>query len=257
MAKTWDKESDVAVRAALEAGKIQMERRGSALDIERKGDNSPVTPIDRRCEDKIREVILSAFPGDGFLGEEGGESGSSNGRRWIADPIDGTRPFIRGIPTHSALIALEEDGEPVVGVIHLPAMGITCRAAKGGGAYLNGERIGVSPTARLSDAMGSALGMIEYADKPEGRKLLDFMRSLDYVYGFMDAYSYALLACGKLDACVNLLDKPWDCAAAACIITEAGGRFSAINGEKTVYGGSIVLTNGILHDDVLRFFRDD
>jgi len=247
-------ELNIAVGAAVEAGKIQLDGLGTLLNIERKGDRSPVTDIDKRCEERIREIILGAFPNDGFLGEEIGEIGSAKARRWIVDPLDGTRPYIRGIPTHSVLIALEEDGVPIVGVIHLPAIGITCQAEKGRGAFLNGEKIRVSSIGKLPDAMGSVLGITEYADAPIGRQLLELTRTWDYTYGFMDAYSYVLLAAGKLDACVNLLDKAWDCAAAACIVTEAGGRFSAINGEQTVYNGSIVLTNGILHDDVLKFF---
>ncbi|MCL2183959.1 MAG: histidinol phosphate phosphatase [Chitinispirillia bacterium] len=250
------KETDIAVKAAAEAGKIQLDCLGTALDIERKGDSSPVTRADKLCEAKIREIILGAFPGDAFLGEETGESPPqpSNSRRWIVDPIDGTRPFIRGIPTHSVLIALEEDGVPVVGVIHLPGMGLTCRAVKGGGAFLNDVRISVSSTGSLSAAMGSVLGITEYAYEKTGRQLIDLTRAWDYTYGFMDAYSYVLLACGKLDACVNLLDKPWDCAAAACIVTEAGGAFSDIRGEKTVHNGSVVLTNGLLHGQILKFF---
>ncbi|MDR3012531.1 MAG: inositol monophosphatase [Chitinispirillales bacterium] len=251
----WEKELKIAVEAATEAGKIQMEYRGTALNVEWKPDRSPVTEADKRCEARIREIILGAFPDDGFLGEESGAVDTPNMRRWIVDPIDGTRPFIRGIPTHSALIALEEDGAPTVGVIHLPGMGITCSASKGGGTFLNGEKIGVSSIDKLSAAMGSALGTVEYADEPTGRQLIDFMRSLDYIYGFMDAYSYVLLACGKLDACVNLLDKPWDCAAAACIVSEAGGQYSTITGEQTVHGDSFVITNGILHNQVLEFFR--
>lgn len=250
------KELDIAVKAALEAGKIQLEGRRAALDVEIKGDKSPVTQFDKRCEEKIREIILSEFPDDGFLGEESGESGPPGGRRWIVDPIDGTRPFIRGIPTHSALVALEEDGEPAVGVINLPAMGIICRASKGGGAFLNDEKIRVSTVSKLSNAMGCGFGMIQRAGKPEGLRLDKYLQSLDYAYGFMDAYTYVLIASGKLDTCVNLLDKPWDCAAAACIVSEAGGKFSSIDGEKTVHGGSFVLTNGILHDEVLEIFRN-
>jgi len=247
-------ELETALRAAKEAGKIQLELRESPLNIERKGDCSPVTHVDKKCEDAVKKIIMEAFPKDSFLGEETGESGSSKARRWIVDPIDGTRPYIRGIPTHSVLIGLEENGEPAVGVIYLPAMDIICHAAKGDGAFLNGEKISVSSTDKLSGAMGSTLGLVEYADEPLGRSMLSLMRAWDYTYGFMDAYSYVLLACGKLDVCVNLLDKAWDCAAAACIVKEAGGEFSDISGNKTVHNGSIVLTNGILHDETLKFF---
>jgi len=250
-----NKELDIALRAAKEAGKIQLELRESSLNIERKGDCSPVTHVDKRCEDVIKKIIIDAFPNDSFLGEETGESGSSKERRWIVDPIDGTRPYIRGIPTHSVLIGLEENGEPSVGVIYLPAMDIICHAAKGGGAFLNGEKISVSSTDKISTAMGSTLGLVEYADEPLGRGMLSLMRAWDYTYGFMDAYSYVLLASGKLDVCVSLLDKAWDCAAAACIVKEAGGQFSDVLGNKSVHNGSIVLTNGILHDQTLKFFE--
>ncbi|MDR0330369.1 MAG: inositol monophosphatase [Chitinispirillales bacterium] len=258
-----NKDLETAIRAALEAGRIQLDAiksmsTSTPLNIEKKEDLSPVTDIDKQCEERIKNIILKKFPNDSFLGEESGETNNPAGaRRWIVDPLDGTRPFIRGIPTHSVLIALEEDGVPAVGVIHLPAMGmgITCYATRGGGAYIDGKRIGVSRTSRLSDAMGSVLGVTEYADDPIGRSLIGLTRAWDYAYGFMDAYSYVLLASGKLDVCVNLLDKPWDCAAAACIVTEAGGRFSDACGEATVHGGSIVLTNGILHDEVLGMLR--
>jgi len=250
-----NKELEVALNAAEEAGKIQLELRGSSFDIERKGDDSPVTQVDKRCEEIVKRIITDAFPDDSFLGEETGESGSSKARRWIVDPIDGTRPYIRGIPTHSVLIGLEENGEPAIGVIYLPALDIMCHAAKGSGAFINGKKVNVSSTDKLSNAMGSALGLVEYADEPLGCNMLSLMRAWDYTYGFMDAYSYVLLASGKLDVCVNLLDKAWDCAAAACIITEAGGQFSDITGNKTVHNGSIVFTNGILHDETLKFFK--
>ncbi|GBU22913.1 histidinol-phosphatase [Fibrobacteres bacterium R8-0-B4] len=250
------KELKTAIKAAQAAGKIQLDglKNLASVNIEKKSDRSPVTAVDKACESRIREILLSEFPNDGFLGEETGENSGTTKRRWIVDPLDGTRPFIRGIPTHSALVALEEDGVPIVGVIHLPAMGLTCYAASGEGAFIDGEQIRVSSTNNLSDAMGSVLGITEYAGSKLGNDLITLTKAWDYTYGFMDAYSYVLLAQGRLDACVNLLDKPWDCAAAACIVTEAGGKFSSITGEKTVHGGSIALTNGILHEKVLGFF---
>ncbi|MFP4014914.1 MAG: inositol monophosphatase family protein, partial [Chitinispirillaceae bacterium] len=232
------KELETALRAAKEAGDIQIRFASAITGIEQKEDRSPVTQVDRECEERIKEILLEGFPEDGFLGEESGTEKDESGRRWIVDPLDGTRPYIRGIPTHSVLIALEQNGTPVLGVIHLPALGLTCHAVKGEGAYINGERIRVSKTAQLQKAMGSMLGYVEFSEEPAGRALLELMRYWDYTYGFMDAYSYVLLASGKLDVCVNLLDKAWDCAAAACIITEAGGSYSSITGEKTIHGGS-------------------
>jgi histidinol-phosphatase len=247
----YAKELELARATALEAGKIQLEGRPAARDIATKADLSPVTLTDRRCEALIRGALLLDFPRDSFLGEEDGAIPGESGRTWIVDPLDGTRPFLRGIPTHSALIALEEDGEPVVGVIHLPALGETYWAAKGSGAFLNGKPIRVSATADLSRAMGSALGYVEKCDLPVARRLLDLMRQWDYGYGFMDNYTYGSIAAGRIDVCVNLLDKAWDCAAAACIVAEAGGAWSDMHGVRSVHNGSIVLSNGVLHDEVI------
>lgn len=250
-----DKELQAAHKAAEVASVVQLSCLRGGKDVQIKGDRSPVTKVDRQCEERVREILLQGFPSDGFLGEETGEASSRSGRRWIVDPLDGTRPYIRGIPTFSVLIALEEDGVPVLGVMRLPGLGETYWAVKGGGAYLNGTAIRVSKVDDLAKAMGSALGFVEKADTAEGKKLLSFMRRLDYCYGFMDAYTYGSVACGRLDLSVNLLDKPWDCAAAACIVREAGGRFSDIRGEKTVHGGSSVLSNPLLHGRILEHFQ--
>lgn len=250
---TWEKELRLARQMAQEAGGIQTAGRLASLSITIKGDHSPVTEIDRRVEQMVRETLSREFPRDAVLGEEGGDSGQNASRRWIVDPLDGTRPYIRGIPTYSVLIALECDGVPVVGVMHLPAMGITCWAMQGGGAYVNSERVHVSSVRDLGAAMGSALGFVERNDRT-GEQLLRLMRRWDYTYGFMDAYTYVAVVSGKIDACVNLLDKPWDCAAAACIVREAGGEFSDIAGRASVFNGSFVITNGFLHHQVLEFF---
>lgn len=251
----FEKELAIALSLAEQAGALQLQGSQRLLSISTKDDNSPVTAIDKACEELIATALMSSFPNDAFLGEESGKREGVSGRTWIVDPLDGTRPFIRGIPTFSTLIALEEHGVPVVGVIHLPALQRTCWAAQGMGAFLNGRPIHVSGTTSLSNAMGSALGYIEHSDTLKKEQLLQLMTGLDYHYGFMDAFSYVCLAEGKLDICVNLLDKPWDCAAAASIISEAGGTFSDIHGNKTTHNGSIILSNGILHEQALEFFK--
>ena len=245
-----------ALKAAQEAGAIQQSFQQRLPAIELKPDASPVTEVDRSCERVIRSMLLAEFPGDGFLGEETLPEKGTTKRQWIVDPLDGTRPYLRKIPTYSVLIALEEDGEPVVGVIHLPAMNITCWATKGDGAHLNGAPIHVSTVSSLKEAFGTGFGFRERADEAEGRRLFTLMRSWDYAYGFMDGYSYVCIASGRLDIAVNLLDKPWDCASAACIVREAGGTFSDIRGNPTVHGGSIILSNGLLHEAALGYFSD-
>jgi fructose-1,6-bisphosphatase/inositol monophosphatase family enzyme len=215
-----------------------------------------VTEVDALCERTIRDLVSRHFPRDGFLGEETGEQKGESGRRWIVDPLDGTRPYIRRIPTHSALIALEDGDEVVVGCMNLPAMKETYWADKGGGAFFNGEPLHVSTVAELGGVLGCAMGFVEKNATHEGAKLIDLMKKWNYAYGFMDAYSYGCIAAGRLDASVNLLDKPWDCAAAACIVEEAGGRYSDIRGRRTVHSGSIILTNGLVHDAILEYFQE-
>jgi histidinol phosphatase-like enzyme (inositol monophosphatase family) len=250
----YTSELAIALKAAKEAGAVQRAYEKKPFGIELKADLSPVTEVDRACETLIRRGLLSEFPGDGFYGEESPRLPGKSGRQWIVDPLDGTRPFLRGIPTYSVLVALEEAGDPVVGVIHLPAMDLTCWASRGGGAFLNGTRLRVSKVSSPGAALGTALGFVEKADRPAGKRLLALMRSWDYAYGFMDAYSYVCVASGRLDIAVNLLDKPWDCASAACIVREAGGAFSDIKGRPTVHGGSIILSNGLLHKSAVRRF---
>jgi histidinol phosphatase-like enzyme (inositol monophosphatase family) len=250
----YDTELNMALTYAKEAGNVQLSFQRNSLTFERKSDFSPVTEVDKKCEEIIRDGLLSKFPSDGFLGEETGNHTGNSSRRWIVDPLDGTRPFIRGIPTFSTLIALEEDGEIRVGVIHLPALKITCWASWGGGAFENGSKIHVSNTSSLSEATGSALGFLQKSEEQSGVQLLQLMKSLDYIYGFMDAFTYVCVATGRLDCAVNLLDKAWDCAAAACIITEAGGTYTDISSKKTVHSGSIIFSNGVLDKQLLHFF---
>jgi|WetSurMetagenome_2_1015567.scaffolds.fasta_scaffold00150_8 histidinol-phosphatase len=250
----YDKELNSALEAARAAGKIQIGSRGRIGAVQRKSDDSPVTAVDRKCEAIIRDALLKRFPADGFLGEETGCEAGTSGRTWIVDPLDGTRPYTRGIPTYSSLIALEDGDELAVGCMHLPALGETYWAKKGGGAFCNGIPIRVSREKRLSRVIGSGLGFVEKAAARDGKRLLSLMKTWDYAYGFMDAYSYGGVAYGRLDVCVNLLDKPWDCAAAACIVSEAGGAYSDVKGNRSVRNGSVILSNGFVHDAVVEYF---
>jgi myo-inositol-1(or 4)-monophosphatase len=245
----YSQELKIALEAARAAGEIQLAHRGKVLNIETKGDSSPVTQVDKLCEQVIRDAILKHF-----LGEESVEDKGISGRRWIVDPLDGTRPYIRGVPTHSVLIALDDGNGMAVGCMHLPALGETYWASKGGGAFLNDSPLHVSKASRLSEVFGSGFGFIEKAGTMEANRLLRLMGDWGYAYGFMDAYTYGCIAAGRIDACVNLLDKPWDCAAAVCIIEEAGGRFSDVRGAPSVYNGSCILSNGLVHEAVLEYF---
>lgn len=250
----YQAELNLARSLALQAGQMQMSYYQQEIVTQAKPDGSVVTAIDQNCEKLIRCGIEAKFKNDGILGEEFGSKPTNNGRCWIVDPLDGTLPYLRGIPTFSVLIALRHEAKVVVGVIYLPALSLLFYAAKGMGAYCNDQRIHVSKTTRLQDAVGSSLGIITHADKPEGVQLLQLMRNAYVSYGFMDAYTYCAIARGQIDFSVNLLDMSWDRAPAVCLVEEAGGRFSNLNGESAIDGYGTVLSNGILHDDVLKYF---
>jgi histidinol-phosphatase len=251
----WKSRYEAAIETAQQAAQLALRYFDTDLAVEWKQDDSPVTVAEREAESLLRTTLLRHFPDDGFLGEETGAEKGRSGRRWIIDPLDGTRPYLRGIPTFSVLIALEAQGEPVAGVIHLPALGRTYSAARGGGAYLDGAAIRVSGIERPAIAMGSALGYRELHDTPRGRKLFELIRQWDYAYGFMDAFTYGLVASGRLDCSVNLLDKPWDCAAAAIIVAEAGGAYSDVAGARTIHGEGFVMSNGRFHEQLIAALR--
>jgi histidinol phosphatase-like enzyme (inositol monophosphatase family) len=235
-------------------GKYQIESQKKLKNVDIKQDKSPVTEVDVNSEKIIKERILAKFPEDGFLGEESGETAGKSGRRWIIDPLDGTRPYIHGIPTYSILIALEDKGVLAAAIAHFPALNETYWAALGGGAFCGSEKLNVSQTAQIHNSMASSLGVIEAAKEENGKKLFEALQKCDYFYGFMDAYSYICVAAGKLDFCVSLIDKPWDRAPAALIVKEAGGVFSDAGGKETIYSDTFIVSNKNIHKDVLKIF---
>lgn len=250
----YQKELDAAITIAKEVGTFQIQGQKNIKNIDLKEDKSPVTEIDKKSEEMIKKHLLSIFKDDGFLGEESGETKSKNERRWIVDPLDGTRPFIHQIPTYSILIALEDNGEAVVGVVHFPALNETYYASKNGGAFKDGKKLKVSDCSNVEDAMASALGIVEMSNSKTGIKLLNLLQKIDYNYGFMDAYSYMCVASGKLDFSIGLIDNAWDRAAPAIIVREAGGDFSDLSGINSYYNETILLSNKKLHDNILEAF---
>jgi len=251
---------DFAVRIAHEAGALTLRYfRAPDLDIERKADDSPVTRADKGAEELPRDRIRAACPDDGIVGEEFGEDAGTSGRRWILDPVDGTRSFVRGVPLYGTLVALEEEGRAVLGVIHMPALFETVYAASGVGAQW---RLGdearparVSSTASLNDALLSttSVGGFERAGRLEVYEGLRARVQRDR--GWSDCYGHLLVATGRVDVMVDPLMAEWDCAALQPVVEGAGGRFTSLAGVATHRGGSAVSTNGLLHDAVLELSR--
>jgi histidinol-phosphatase len=241
------------------ADSISMARfRALDLRIDTKPDLTPVSDADRTVEDAIRSTLGRARPRDGMLGEEFGETSGSVGgsRRWIVDPIDGTKNYIRGVPVWATLIALLDGDEPVAGLVSAPAMGRRWWGAKGSGAFTGKQRssatpIRVSGISRLADASLSYSSLSGWEDGGRLGGFLDLTRGVWRTRAFGDFYSYVLLAEGAVDIAVEPEVSLWDLAALVPIVTEAGGEFTDLSGRPGPAGGSAVATNGKLHEDVL------
>ena len=226
------------------------------LAVETKPDHSPVTEADRACERRIVEILLSEFPDYGLCGEEQGEHPGKTGRRWIIDPIDGTKSFVRGIPFFATLIGLEQDGEIVLGVVHAPAMGELLFATKGGGAYdERGKRLEVSRIDRLSAAMVSFGGLEIFRRAGRWASFERLVDSTARQRGYGDYLGSTAVIRGWSEAMLELDVKPWDLAPLKILVEEAGGRMTDFTGRATIYGGSAVVTNGRIHDEVLEILK--
>ena len=237
----------LALSLADRADEITMRHFQSAtLAVRTKSDRTPVSEADEAVERIIRERLLRDRPDDGILGEEFGARGGA-ARRWIIDPIDATKNYIRGIPVFATLIAL--DGQ--LGVISAPALNRRWWACRGEGAFCNGTAIHVSTIESLNEAQ------LCYDDVPGfeqfglGEKFLDLVRRCGRTRGFGDFWSHMLVAEGAAEVAVEPQVAHWDMAAVQVIVEEAGGRFTNLRGDARADGGSGVSTNGLLHDAVL------
>jgi len=245
----------IALRAADIAGDVIMPLYESALTVELKADRTPVTIADRGAEEAMRAFFARETPSFGVLGEEFGETTGDGRHRWILDPIDGTKSFIHHVPLFGTLIALERDGQPVVGVIACHAVGETVAAAKGEGATLNGRPTRVSTVSSIADAtvsMTSASHM--FTTRPETFAALT--RSAGLVRGWGDCYGYLMVATGRAEAMLDPEMSIWDAAALYPVITEAGGRMTTWSGEDRV-GDSVAASNGLVHNELLQILALD
>jgi len=225
--------------------------RAAALAVETKADASPVTAADRAIEAAARALLRRRHPTMAVLGEEEGESGDGE-RRLIIDPIDGTRNFVRGVPVFATLLAVEEAGTVVAGLVSAPALGQRWHAARGAGAWNGTRRLAVSRVTRLAQAHlfhGSVGGSAEGNPLPG---LLPLASQVERTRGFGDFYQHVLVAEGAGEIAVDPVVKPWDIAPLLVLVEEAGGRATSLTGAATIYGGSLLSTNGPLHPAALR-----
>jgi histidinol-phosphatase len=244
-----------ALRLADLADAVTVERfRADDLVVETKPDLSPVTEADRAVERLLRKRIGEERPDHGVVGEEFGadQPGSA---RWILDPIDGTKNYLRGVPVWATLIALEREGRVEVGVVSAPALHRRWWAARGSGAFVNGRRMRVSQVADLADAVLSYASLTSWERHGLGEQFLTLARSCWRTRGFGDFWSHMLVAEGAADLAVEPEVELWDLAAPQVIVEEAGGRFTDLGGIPTPAGGSVVSSNGLLHDRVVTTLR--
>jgi histidinol-phosphatase len=233
------------------AGDVALGHYRAALTVETKPDGSPVTIADRGAEQAARVWLASRFPDDGIEGEEFGESAGTSGRRWIIDPIDGTKNYVRGVPVWGALIGLEVDGEIVAGVVSAPALGRRWWAAKGEGAYADGRPISVSKVAGIGDAFLSHASLEGWSEIGRAAQFDALARKVWRTRGFGDFWQHMMVAEGAVDAAVEPSVEVWDIAALKIIVEEAGGRLTDLTGAARVDGGNAVSSNGLLHDDLV------
>ena len=251
----FEKEIQIARRAAERASALALRHQAAGIRVESKADESPVTIADRECERLICSLLEEAFPADGILGEEGARKESRSGRRWIVDPIDGTRDFVRGNVLWSVLIGLEDAGETIAGVVHLPLLHQTCWASRGGGAFRNDCRLRVSSIGDPALAVLSVNSLNRIGAMPFSRGLIDWAGRFwahRCLGGTPDAM---MLAAGELDAWIEPKVAEWDLAAVQVILEEAGAAFFDFTGARTIYGGDAIACAPGLEAELREYFE--
>jgi histidinol-phosphatase len=244
--------------------------RASDLVVETKPDLTPVTEADRAVEEMIRARLAEARPGDAVLGEEFGTTGATGivgggivgdiegRRRWIVDPIDGTKGYARGIPVWATLIALEVDGDLVAGVVSAPALGARWSGAAGLGAHRDGEPISVSQVARVEDAHLAYDSVDAFESVGLDAEFLALARRCWRVRGFGDFWAHVMVADGSIDIAVEVGGLAvWDIAAVKVVVEQAGGRCTDLRGDARIDTGDVISSNGLVHDDVVAAFARD
>lgn len=246
VALSLDERIAPAAELARITGAVALRHYRSHLTVETKPDGSPVTIADRAAEEAARAWVRARFPDDGILGEELGEERPGAPRRWIIDPIDGTKSFVRGTPLWGSLVALCEGERVLAGAAYFPAVDELVAAAPGAGCWWNGSRCRVSAVDTLANAtvLTTDERFRERPDREAGWHTLSHAAAVSRTWG--DCFGYLLVATGRAEAMCDPILSPWDAAALQPIIEEAGGVFTDWSGVPTAFGGSAVATNRAL-----------
>ena len=240
------------VEQVVQAGNEACALFEKGLSIEIKSDQSPVTTADRQVEKRLKNYLFAHHPEASFFGEETGKSkGAGTELRFILDPIDGTRAFIRGLPTWSVLLGMEFEGQPVVGIAYMPATKELFVGVIGHGATMNGKELHVSTTSTLKASMLMHGVLQQFTDAGVGDALIPLAEQSDSARGFADFEGYKNVLLGRADAMVDPGVQPYDICTPAVLIRAAGGRFTSLNGQETIYGPGAVASNGMVHDELI------
>jgi histidinol-phosphatase len=261
----YDDDLRLAHVLADQADSLTMQRfKALDLKVETKPDLTPVSDADKATEELLRTTLGRSRPRDAVLGEEYGDTpgnGGSSRRRWVIDPIDGTKNYVRGVPVWATLIALMEGQAPVVGVVSAPALGRRWWASKGNGAYSgrslsSATRLAVSKVKELEDASFAYSSVISWEEDGKLDGFLALSRSCWRTRAYGDFWSHMMVAEGSVDLAAEPEVSLWDMAAVAIIVTEAGGQFSSTEGDPSPNAGSACTSNGLLHDALLAYLGD-
>lgn len=249
----FEQELETARAAAARAGDKALEYWRSGFTVDSKADRTPVTAADRECERLLVQEVCARFPDDGILGEEGAEKASGSGRKWIIDPIDGTRDFIRRNRLWCNLIALEDNGEVVLGTAHFPALGETYWATRGGGAFCNGEPIRISGITEVSESVLLVNTLVSIHRSSFSRNLLEWAKHFWTARSLGGAWDAMFVASGRAEVWIEQAGAPWDLAPLKIIAEEAGARFFNFDGGSSIYGGNCVICVPALETMMRRF----
>jgi histidinol-phosphatase len=257
MSESLETYLDFAIETAWQAGQLTLGYYQTDLHPDFKEDESPVTVADREAERLIRHRIEQRYPGHDIVGEEFGgpaspDQAGASSHRWIVDPIDGTRSFVRGVPLYAVLIGLEIEGKCQVGVAHFPALGEMIAAATGHGCWWNGRRAHVSETQRLKDGLVTHYDAAAFEKAGRGEAWERIKKVAGYRAGWCDAYGYLLVATGRSELALDPVMNVWDCGPWPSILGEAGGFFGDWRGNPTIYGNEAIGTTQTLLPEVLR-----
>ncbi len=251
----WWNRYEIAQEAVQNAGQAALKFFDQDVTVEWKSDNTPVTIADKTAEQVFRDFVKESFPEDGFLGEEFGDEQGTSGYRWVIDPIDGTRSFIRNIPLWGTLVGLEYKSDLIAGFAFAPALGQTWHALKGMGAYRNDRKVQVSDIATLKESLlcYTDVGLFDPVGKADHFEKV--RKAVDRSRGYSDFYGMVLVAQGSCEILVDYGTKIWDVAGLIVIVEEAGGKFTNWDGGRDPHKPDVLFTNGKVHAEAMALLK--